>query len=528
MKKTILLIVVLLITTLANAQYDYRICTKSGTVYTPCSNSVPYYYPDSVQTVYLHPGDLLYYCYIPAINYPYQENSLTIIWRLGTPPYANNIDTSTSTPILSGYQDSIISTKQQTGSTSYRYRFTRIKFLPSTAGTISGLSNVCQGTPITFTTPSINYAESYEWTLNGVVQSDNDTSITLTLSPGSNTLTVKGKNAGGNSNIITKTIIVTAAPTASISYTGSPFCSSLTTQQAASLTGTSGGTYSTTAGLSLNTSTGAITPNSSTAGNYVVTYTIPASGGCPIVSETANVTITALPTASISYTGSPFCSSVNIKPVTLTGTNNYTVGYYSTNGLQINTSGAITPSTVGNFTVTYTIPASGGCPAVITTTNVVVNQTPATPTISNIGNNVLRSSSTSGNQWYNQNGIINGAVSQNYTTTANGSYYCIVSNASCSSNPSNSIQITNTGIENMNSNGSFTVYPNPTKSSLNISVNQKLIGSEFTITDQLGRKVITGKLTAENTVVEVGNLSNGIYLLRIGESGQQTFKVVKE
>jgi len=46
------------------------------------------------------------------------------------------------------------------------------------------------------------------------------------------------------------------------------------------LTGTAGGTYSSTAGLTINSSTGAITPSTSAAGTYTVTYNIPASGGC--------------------------------------------------------------------------------------------------------------------------------------------------------------------------------------------------------------------------------------------------------
>lgn len=200
--------------------------------------------------------------------------------------------------------------------------------------------------------------------------------------------------------------------------------------------------------------------------------------------------------------------------------------------------GATGVSSTKNITVDYGTSAVSGNITVkginvvgegtLSTLPITVAQTPATPIISNTGNNVLGSNAATGNQWYNQNGIINGAVSQTYATTANGSYYVVVKVGNCYSDTSNHIQITNTGIENFNSNDSFSVYPNPTKSSLNVTVNQKLIGAEFSITDQLGRKVIIGKLTAENTVVELGNLSNGLYLLRIGANAQQTFKVVKE
>ena len=49
--------------------------------------------------------------------------------------------------------------------------------------------------------------------------------------------------------------------------------------------------------------TGAITPSSSTAGTYTVTYTMAAAGGCGAQTATTSVTITTLPAATISYAG---------------------------------------------------------------------------------------------------------------------------------------------------------------------------------------------------------------------------------
>ena len=95
---------------------------------------------------------------------------------------------------------------------------------------------------------------------------------------------IKGDNGPGCSLIKSVIVTVTTPPTASISYAGTPFCRSINTPQPVTLTGTgsySGGNYTSTGGLTLNGSTGAITPSSSTAGNYIVTYTIPAFGACP-------------------------------------------------------------------------------------------------------------------------------------------------------------------------------------------------------------------------------------------------------
>ncbi len=176
----------------------------------------------------------------------------------------------------------------------------------------------------------------------------------------------------------TSSITITALPAATISYAGSPFCSSLVGAQAVTQTGTAGGTYSSTAGLTINAATGAITPSTSTAGTYTVTYTMAAAGGCAAQTATTSVTITTLPAATISYAGSPFCSSlVGAQAVTQTGTAGGT--YSSTAGLTINAAtGAITPSssTAGTYTVTYTMAAAAGCAAQTATTSVTITALP--------------------------------------------------------------------------------------------------------------------------------------------------------
>ncbi|MCF6130632.1 hypothetical protein L1S35_13205, partial [Flavobacterium sp. AS60] len=160
------------------------------------------------------------------------------------------------------------------------------------------------------------------YTVNSLTPGDN---VTITLTP----------TGGAGTCFAFSTATCTAAncnpPTASISYT-TPFCSTLATAQSVTLTGTgtyTGGTYSSTAGLTINPATGAITPSTSTPNTYTVSYTIAASAGCAPVVVTTSVTITALPTATISY-ATPFCSSVaTAQSVTLTGTGAYTGGVYS-------------------------------------------------------------------------------------------------------------------------------------------------------------------------------------------------------
>ena len=82
---------------------------------------------------------------------------------------------------------------------------------------------------------------------------------------------------------------LTANPSATISYAGSPYCSSNAAPQNVTITGTTAGTFSASpAGLSINPQTGAITPSTSTPGIYTVTYSM---AGCPTVTTTTSVEI---------------------------------------------------------------------------------------------------------------------------------------------------------------------------------------------------------------------------------------------
>ncbi len=214
--------------------------------------------------------------------------------------------------------------------------------------------------------------------------------------PGAYTVTNTIAAAGGCAAVTaTSPVTITALPAATISYAGTPFCKTLVGAQSATQTGTAGGTYSSTAGLTISAATGAITPGSSTAGTYTVTYTMAATAGCAAQTATTSVTITTLPAATISYAGTPFCKTlVGAQSVTQTGTVGGT--YSSTAGLTINAAtGAITPSssTAGTYTVTYTMAAAGGCAAQTATTSVTITALPVatfsytgTPYCSNAAN----------------------------------------------------------------------------------------------------------------------------------------------
>ena len=72
------------------------------------------------------------------------------------------------------------------------------------------------------------------------------------------------------------------------------------------------------------------------------------------------------------------------------------------------------------------------------------------------------------------------------------------------------------------------IYPNPTTNKINLKADSKWFGEVYSVYDNTGKSVLKGKITSENTVIDLGNLSRAIYLLSVGTHLKQTFKVVKE
>ncbi len=84
------------------------------------------------------------------------------------------------------------------------------------------------------------------------------------------------------------------------------------------------------------------------------------------------------------------------------------------------------------------------------------------------------------------------------------------------------------GINEISSNNIFSIFPNPAQSVINVKADIKLLGSSYVVYDNTGKTILKGTITSETTIIELGNLSGGIYLLSVGENLKQSFKVIKE
>ena len=178
-----------------------------------------------------------------------------------------------------------------------------------------------------------------------------------------------------------------------------------------------------------------------------------------------------------------------------------------------------------------------------------VSNQPANQTI-NINNNaqfVVGSSDTNATyQWQTNLGLgfqnLNNAgqysgtakdtlmVSNVSMSNNNQQFRCIINNGSCADTSKFALLSVNNnvGIHDLAQNNLFSVFPNPAKNTMHVKADHKLIGSVFTIYDNIGKAVKSGKLNAANTTIDLSNLSGGTYLFSIGENRKQTFKIIKE
>lgn len=122
-----------------------------------------------------------------------------------------------------------------------------------------------------------------------------------------------------NGCVDTKTILIHPAPKATIAYNPA-YCASDTAEYLPVFTGDTGGKYTSSAGLAIDSITGVIHPKTSAAGTYTITYSIAAGTTCPAFQATTTVQILPAPKGTISGT-TEVCLDAKKPILTLVGSN---------------------------------------------------------------------------------------------------------------------------------------------------------------------------------------------------------------
>ncbi len=311
---------------------------------------------------------------------------------------------------------------------------------PAPAPTLSaaGSTTICAGGSVALTAAGGGAGASYQFLLNGQPISGATSATYQATQAGTYTVTA---TAGACSGVSPTPVTITVNPQATVAfaYPSSTLCLS-GPNPVPTVTGASGGTFSSTTGLTLNATTGQINLTTSRAGSYTVTYTI--GGACP-ATATQLVTLTTAPVATFSYpvVGAACAgASAMLMPTMAPGASGGL--FSSTTGLTIDAqTGAINLATsvAGTYTVRNTIAASGSCAAATATTSVTITAAPTAtltaggPTTFCVGDSVQITAASGGAgatyQFLLNGQPISGATSSTYRATQAGAYTVRVTSA---------------------------------------------------------------------------------------------------
>jgi plastocyanin len=73
----------------------------------------------------------------------------------------------------------------------------------------------------------------------------------------------------------------------------------------------------------------------------------------------------------------------------------------------------------------------------------------------------------------------------------------------------------------------LSVFPNPATELITVKANNSLLGTQYFITDQYGRQMLTGKIDNENMAINISQFHNGIYLIQVAGQNKRSYKVIK-
>lgn len=189
------------------------------------------------------------------------------------------------------------------------------------------------------------------------------------------------------------------------------------------------------------------------------------------------------------------------------------------------------PTASPSSTTSYQVVASDGICTANDIVIVTVNPIPAAPGITQNGSDLLSTTAAS-YQWYNNGLIVNGATSQVFTPTTNGSYTVEIVDANgCSSIslPFNFLTVsTNEFVMD-----DLKIYPNPNNGIFTISGSLSSKGIiTIDLVNLLGEKIGEiyegGNVSNLNKQVDLSNYSNGVYFVRLTtENGSIMNKIIK-
>lgn len=176
----------------------------------------------------------------------------------------------------------------------------------------------------------------------------------------------------------------------------------------------------------------------------------------------------------------------------------------------------------GQYTAVLTNVA--GCDSTVTL-DLTINLTPDNSITQN-GASLTATQIGATYQWIdcdNFNAPITGEVNQVFFPSSTGNYAVEVTIGDCSS--TSVCQLVDfTGIDEIES--LISVYPNPTKDEVTLSIGAELLGKGFVLTDNAGRIILTDTFKSAEQKVNLSVFDNGVYYIRTDT--ESLVKIIKQ
>ncbi|GDX53484.1 hypothetical protein LBMAG27_25310 [Bacteroidota bacterium] len=167
----------------------------------------------------------------------------------------------------------------------------------------------------------------------------------------------------------------------------------------------------------------------------------------------------------------------------------------------------------GSGTYIDTIPNANGCDSIIVV-NLTMNYVDTL--VSQFGN-TLNADGGGFYQWLDCNNNyspINGAASQSFTATVNGSYAVAITQNGCS-DTSLCYDVTGIGINEIEPIGYFRIFPNPANEILSVQLSKPFENNSIEISNSLGQIVFSKALNNISETINLKSFDEGLYFVRI-------------
>lgn len=297
----------------------------------------------------------------------------------------------------------------------------------------------------------------------------------------------------------------------------------------------SGGTFSSSpGGLSINVTSGVISVATSNLGTYTITYFT--NGPCPN-SSTVSVTITNNPDASFSY-NSPFCENATLNPLPAFPSGASAGTFSSTTGLNfVNVATGeidLSATPAGDYTITNSIAASGGCPSATATNTVTINAPPVSGFSYTVVANTVNVTNSSTNadtySWEFGDSTTSVSMDDSHSYAVAGTYTVVLTATNSCGSDQTIQEITiidnGIGINETTVNNAFLIYPNPSAGCITIEFTEEANLGNISVFNYLGEAVtslsqISG---SKKIILNLSSMANGVYCI----VGNVNGKVVSE